>query len=157
MHGALFTTPVPISLLAPGDKRCNICYEAYAEPPPYGSTHKIKGGEWAKPTFDLQALGEDNVLSVAKPGFTSTNVQFEAYHEPLQCGRNAAAKGLSPQRETARAHARQRMSSSEPIQFTERLHRHLKIEEGSDEVGRTLEEVEQALGEFYGRPGLSED
>lgn len=41
--------------------------------------------------------------------------------------------------------------------FTQRVREKLQIGDGSEEVGRTLEEVEQTLREFYGQPVDSSD
>lgn len=192
MQGALFTTPLPLSLLAPSDRRCSICLEPYIEPAKHDPACEDGEGEWAV-RVDLVAeiselrrccghvIGKQCLeahLRSSGPWKRQCplcrDVWFRECNRPVDGARRSST--LQAQRSTERL-ARSRSHStndtsgngfrsprisrdqrqtlrqnrlSERAGFTQRVREKLEIEDGSDEVGRSLEEVEQALKDFYG-------
>lgn len=65
-------------------------------------------------------------------------------------------RSRSPQNEWGESSTSQELYAQHLASFTQRVRDKLEIKDGSDEVGKSLEEVEQVLGDFYNRSGVAE-
>lgn len=169
MEGALFTTPLPLSLLAADGQSCSICLEPYIEPSPHGNAES-QAGEWAV-RIDLVAessslrrccghvLGKKCLaahLRSAGPWKRRCPLcRGVWFHETVRLSRagrrSHRSQSFSYSRRAIRATSvaaghTSRDRSSSPV------HEKLQMQEGSGEVGRTLEQVEQTLRELYSQP-----
>ncbi|KAJ4984820.1 hypothetical protein SVAN01_09693 [Stagonosporopsis vannaccii] len=182
MHGALFTTPLPLSLIAPSDRGCSICLEPYIEPLHHASTQEGQQGECAvRVELVAEASGprrccghvfgkrclEAHLRSSGPwkrrcplcrvPWFQELNTlaeQAENIPDPhAQPNDHSIAQSRpsllnSTNRERSRiprndrGHTLQRPHAQHSASFTQLVREKLKIGEGSDEVGRSLEENE---------------
>lgn len=194
MQGALFTTPLPLYLLASSDQSCSICLEPYIEPPLHGSTRRDEEGEWAvrielvagataqrrccRHVIGKQCL-EAHLRSSGpwkrqcplcrdvwfrEPSYPTRasrhSLQSQALPRDERVTRSMAlARGRTRRgRSRSLSHDRDEEQTSQPSaphdgsNFTQRVREKLHVEDGSEQVGRTVEEVEQTLRDFYGQP-----
>jgi hypothetical protein len=196
MEVALFTTPLPLHLLAADDRLCSICHEPYIEPPSHGCTQADQAGEWA---VRIELVAESSSLrrccghvigkqclaahlrsqgpwkrqcplcrdvwfrNTNRPSRTSRRSgQSEALPDRGRATRSTALTTGNTNRDRSRSplHERDEQQTSQenaPESFVQRVREKLQIQKGSDEVGRTLEEVEQTLRDLYGQPANPAD
>lgn len=193
MQGALFTTPLPLSLLESSDGSCSICLEPYIEPPSHGSARGDQEGEWAvriELVAEISAwrrccghiIGKQCLEAHLRSSgpwkrqcplcrdvwFRESSRPSRANRQPHQlpafpsnervtrsitiaAGRTSRDRSRSPLHERDEQQT-QPSTPQDGSSFTQRVREKLQIEDGSEEVGRTLEGVEQILREFYGQP-----
>lgn len=198
MHGALFTTPLPLLLIAPSDRECSICLEPYIEPSQRAFAQEGQEGEWAvrvelvaevcglrrccghvmgKQCLEahLRSSGpwkrrcplcrevwfQETSLS-AEEGRHTSELYAQRVGQAVASSRHSPSnnarldRSRNPRNESSQSHTLVRPSAQSPASFTQRVREKLEIKEGSDEVGKSLEEVEQVLGDFFFRSPVAD-
>ncbi|KAH7402888.1 hypothetical protein BKA66DRAFT_404477 [Pyrenochaeta sp. MPI-SDFR-AT-0127] len=194
--GALLTTPISVTTLDVGDRKCPLCHELYVEP-----VHQNKSNDTEKEwpvsitiaaqwsglkrccghifgrrclEKHLQASGAwRNKCPICRDVWFDNTAANEdtTPHEQLQAETHYQARVTRPLRRSLRIASRamvRRRTRGTPLgedqryastgiqrarivgsDFMQQLLRALEVNNGSDEVNGTLEEVEQKLGALY--------
>jgi|SRR5690242_16990943 len=116
--------------------------------------HIRSSGPWKRRCPLCRALWFQESRLQAEETQTTSRQQAQAEGQTIVLSRhtllnNGQYSPRGPRNEWGQSSTSQEAYAQHLANFTQRVREKLKINDGSDEVGKSLEEVEQILGEFY--------